>query len=119
MVTIQLSKPICNFAGTPIIVAGENREWLLKDLLLQYLGVHSSKERKNSFVTLDFGIRMQRCEDPEMVVENSEYLLLKEATQNPLRTQNGVAIHGDMVMSQLWKALDEAEATKTVPKKED
>jgi len=109
MVTIQLSKPICNFAGIPIPVPGEDRDFSIKDLLLHYLGVFTSKDGKTVIRVYDLGIRIQNCKDKEMTIENADFLLLKEASQTPQ--------HGAMVMAQLLKELEATEATKTEPKK--
>jgi len=110
MVTIQLSKPICNFAGKPIPVSPTDpRAFTIKDILLHYLGVHVSVDKKQVFENLALGLRIQACTDPDITIENSEYLILQEVTKIPQ--------HGDMIMGQLLKELEAAEATKIEPKK--
>jgi len=107
MKTLPLTKSIRDFRGrpmnqqsgeidgngTPIMIP-----MLMKDIYLHYLGVYTSQNGKQVIAAYKLGIAIVDCKDPEMEIENADFLLLKEATQKPM--------HGALVMGQVYEELD-------------
>jgi len=102
MKTLQLDKPILNFKGESIPLP--EGIMTLRDLYLHYFGIYTSNDGKSVISAYKLGIAIAGCKEPEIKIENADFILLKEATQK--------SQHGALVMGQLYEELERIEKAK-------
>ena len=103
MVTMEIGKEFRAFDGKPLMEA-PGKPIIIKDVLLHYLGTFNSKNGKTMIEAYRLGVKVAGHVEPEITLENAEFNLIKEATQNPA--------HGALIIGQLQAVIDAAEATK-------
>lgn len=104
MVTMEIGKEIKTFDGKAIPGDVSGRPMTVKDAVLHYLGTFNSKNGKSMIEAYQLGVKIAGHVEPEISLENAEFNLIKEATQNPA--------HGALIIGQLNAVIDAAEATK-------
>jgi hypothetical protein len=104
MVKMQIGKELTTFEGKPIPADPTGKPMVIKDVLLHYLGTFNSKNGKSMIEAYQLGVKIAAHAEPEIDLENAEFNVLKEATQNPQ--------HGALIIGQLQAAIEEAEATR-------
>jgi hypothetical protein len=102
MVKLEIGKVLTTFDGKPI--SGIDGPMVLKDVLLHYLGTFHSKNGKSMIGAFTLGQKIAKETDESITLENAEFLLLKEAVQNP--------VHGALIFGQLQYEMEVAEAGK-------
>ena len=104
MVTLELGKEMKTFDGKVLPGDATGKAMVLKDVVLHYLGTFNSKNGASMIEAYRLGVKIAGHVEPEIQLENAEFNIIKEATQNP--------VHGALIIGQLQAVIEAAEATK-------
>ncbi|MHA2067934.1 MAG: hypothetical protein ACXABY_26535 [Candidatus Thorarchaeota archaeon] len=107
MKTVKIGTVLKTFAGKEMTDAqkeGEDKNVLVKDILVQYVGQLFENENKER-VLLAYRVaqKIYDCEDEEIDLEDAEFKLILEATSKPKMG------HSPLIMGPIYEVLEEAE----------
>lgn len=97
-----LNEVMKDFKGQPILAGPNNQTTSMKDLLTTHLGMWGTKEKDKAIKAFALGIKLNDCQDDEILLENSEFDLLTEAVvREPKMTV--------FAMAPVFNLLEDAE----------
>lgn len=97
---INIGKILVGINGEPILTE-EKKHLIAKDILIQYVGSHTSEDGRGRIITRLLGEKLFKADsNSDCAIEDSEFNLLKEMLKKPM--------YPDIISSQIDEMMDEA-----------